>query len=91
MIPSASFRLLTQDNTIPGNKKDGFRFHHLIFIIAVTPIYPCIVQDGVENPAGRADEGFSGEILLVARLFADKNDFWVGRSLAENNLRGVAP
>lgn len=39
MIPSASFRLLTQDNTIPGNKKDGFRFHHLIFIIAVTPIY----------------------------------------------------
>ena len=39
MIPSASFRLLTQDNTIPGNKKDGFRFHHLMFVIMVTPIY----------------------------------------------------
>ena len=39
MIPSASFRLLTQDNTIPGNKKDGFRFHHLLFVIIVTPIY----------------------------------------------------
>ena len=39
MIPSASFRLLTQDNTIPGNKKDGFRFHHLLFVIVVTPIY----------------------------------------------------
>ena len=39
MIPSASFRLLTQDNTIPGNKKDGFRFHHLLFVIFATPIY----------------------------------------------------
>ncbi len=39
MIPSASFHLLTQDNSIPGNKKDGFRFHHLLFIIVATPLY----------------------------------------------------
>lgn len=39
MIPSASLHLLTQDNTVPGNRKDGFRYHHLLFIVAATPIY----------------------------------------------------
>lgn len=39
MIPSASLHLLKQDNSIPGNRKDGFRYHHLLFIIALTPIY----------------------------------------------------
>lgn len=39
MIPSVSLHLLTQDNSIPGNRKDGFRFHYLLFVIILTPIY----------------------------------------------------
>lgn len=39
MIPSVSLHLLTQDNSIPGNRKDGFRYHHLLFVIVLTPIY----------------------------------------------------
>lgn len=39
MIPSASLHLLSQDNSIPGNRKDGFRFHHLLFVVIATPIY----------------------------------------------------
>ncbi|MBK9522404.1 MAG: hypothetical protein KBA96_07330 [Rhodocyclaceae bacterium] len=39
MIPSVSLNLLTQDNSIPGNRKDGFRYHHLLFVIVLTPIY----------------------------------------------------
>ncbi len=39
MIPSVSLHLLTQDNSIPGNRKDGFRYHHLLFVVIVTPIY----------------------------------------------------
>jgi hypothetical protein len=39
MIASKALRLLKQDNTIPGNRKDGFRYHHLLFIIIVTPFY----------------------------------------------------
>lgn len=39
MIPSVSLHLLTQDNSIPGNRKYGFRFHHLLFVIILTPIY----------------------------------------------------
>ncbi len=31
--------LLGQDDSIPGNSKDGFRFHYLIFVIISTPIY----------------------------------------------------
>lgn len=39
MIPSDSLHLLTQDNSIPGNRKDGFRYHHLLFVMGVTPVY----------------------------------------------------
>lgn len=39
MIPSVSLHLLTQDNTIPGNRKDGFRYNHLLFVIIITPLY----------------------------------------------------
>ena len=39
MIPSASLHLLNQDNSIPGNRKDGFRYHHLLFLIVATPVY----------------------------------------------------
>ncbi len=39
MIRSAAQRLLHQDNTIPGNRKDKFRFDHLLFIMVATPLY----------------------------------------------------
>jgi hypothetical protein len=39
MIPSASLHLLSQDNSVPGNRKDGFRYHHLLFIVIATPLY----------------------------------------------------
>lgn len=39
MIPSSELHLLRQDNTIPGNRKDGFRYHHLLFVIVATPLY----------------------------------------------------
>ncbi|MBK6907125.1 MAG: hypothetical protein IPH08_08590 [Rhodocyclaceae bacterium] len=39
MIPSSELHLLKQDNTIPGNRKDGFRYHHLKFVIVATPLY----------------------------------------------------
>ncbi|MBK6636871.1 MAG: hypothetical protein IPG34_03840 [Rhodocyclaceae bacterium] len=39
MIPSSELHLLKQDNTIPGNRKDGFRYHHLMFVIVATPLY----------------------------------------------------
>lgn len=31
--------LLAQDNSIPGNRKDGFRFDYLLFLIVITPVY----------------------------------------------------
>jgi hypothetical protein len=39
LISSVSLHLLTQDNSVPGNRKDGFRFHHLLFVIFSTPLY----------------------------------------------------
>jgi hypothetical protein len=31
--------LLSQDDSIPGNRKDGFRFHYLTFAMIATPLY----------------------------------------------------
>ena len=38
-LSAASVALLAQDDAIPGNRKDGFRFHYLIFVLASTPVY----------------------------------------------------
>lgn len=32
-------QLWAQNNALPGNRKDGFRFDYLLFLIVVTPIY----------------------------------------------------
>lgn len=40
--------------------------------------------------AGRADERFAGEILVIARLLAHDHDVRIFRARAENRLRGVA-
>jgi hypothetical protein len=39
MIRSSAQRLLHQNNSIPGNRKDKFRFDHLVFIMIATPLY----------------------------------------------------
>lgn len=46
-IPATGYRfgeerhtfLLSQDDSIPGNRKDGFRYHYLIFVIVSSPLY----------------------------------------------------
>ena len=50
-----------------------------------------LIEGDVEDPAGRPDEGFSGNILLVARLLADEHDFRRLRPLAKYCLGRVAP
>ena len=39
--------------------------------------------------SGRSYEGMAGQILLIARLFADKQQLGPRRPLAEHRLRGV--
>ena len=50
-----------------------------------------LVQYLVEHLAGRPDEGFAGDILLVAGLLADEDDPRILGSLAEHGLGRVAP
>ena len=64
MIPTEALRLLEQDNSIPGNRKDGFRYRHLLFIIVVTPIYLWFelsfgvrLLDGISSGITPADPG----------------------------------
>jgi hypothetical protein len=38
-VTIAPEQLWAQNNTLPGNRKDGFRFDYLLFLIVVTPIY----------------------------------------------------
>src|SRR5947207_11656539 len=44
----------------------------------------------IEQRSCRPDEWLAGKIFLIAWLLADKNDARVGRTFAENGLRGVA-
>ena len=39
IVASDPASLLRQNNALPGNRADGFRYHHLRFMIALTPIY----------------------------------------------------
>ena len=64
MIPTEALHLLEQDNSIPGNRKDGFRYRHLLFIIVVTPIYLWFelsfgvrLLDGISSGITPADPG----------------------------------
>lgn len=50
-----------------------------------------IPQRPVKQHARRSDEGLTGKVLLVARLFADEHEARVRRSLAEHNLARVLP
>ena len=45
----------------------------------------------IQEVASGPDKWFAFQVFLIARLFADKNDFRVGQALAKNCLRGVFP
>ena len=42
--PDRAVHLLDQDNTIPGNRGDGFRYQHLLFIVILTPMILNIID-----------------------------------------------
>ena len=48
-------------------------------------------QPLVEDAPGRADEGLTGEVLLVAGLLADEDDLRALQPLAEHRLRPGFP
>src|SRR5690606_15342921 len=50
-----------------------------------------LLQDAVEQPAGRADERFACYILLVSGLLADENHTRFLPAFAEHGLRCVLP
>ena len=55
------------------------------------PLDAGVFEDRVENLAGRADKRLACDVLLVAGLFADKDDLCILRPFAEHGLCGVAP
>ena len=64
---------------------------HRVGDVGLLPRDAGFVEDGVEDLAGRPDEGLSGNVFLVARLLADEHDFRRLRPLAEHRLGRVAP
>src|SRR3546814_16243823 len=48
-----------------------------------------LVERAIEHPPRRADEGATGQILLIARLLADQHDRGADGAFAEHRLRRV--
>jgi len=48
-----------------------------------------LFQRSVEQASGRSHERMAGQILLIARLFTDKQQLGTRRPFAEDGLRGV--
>src|SRR3546814_2321622 len=48
-----------------------------------------LVEHAIEHPPRRADEGATGQILLIARLLADQHDRGADGAFAEHRLRRV--
>jgi hypothetical protein len=66
--PDRAVHLLDQDNTIPGNRGDGFRYQHLLFIIVLTPIYLWFeLAFGVRLLDGIGTSIAAGETDAIAR------------------------
>ncbi len=63
---------------------------HGVCYVHFTAIDARVDQSLIEQLAGRAYEGLSGQILLVARLFPDEQKASRGRAFAKNCLRGIA-
>ena len=71
----------------------GFPFEVLYSVGEVNfpAVNACFRQSLVQEAACRPDERFTFPIFLVSGLFANKNDFRVGRAFAEDGLRCVSP
>ncbi len=69
---------------------DKFEMFHAVGDIGPGAVDPGLGQSRVEHLSGRSDKWTSGEILLVARLLADKEDWRIERAFAEHGLGGVA-
>ena len=48
-----------------------------------------VLERGIEDAAGRADERLAGEVFLVARLFADQHEIGPARAFARHRLGGI--
>jgi hypothetical protein len=59
--------------------------------VSLFAIDTCLLERAIKQTAGWTDERFAGEILLVARLFADKHDACATAPFAENGLRSFLP
>lgn len=51
----------------------------------------CFRKRLIQEVAGGPDKRFAFQILLIARLFADKNNLRGRQAFAEHGLRGVSP
>jgi hypothetical protein len=57
--------------------------------IAAPAVEASLFEAAIEQPAGGTDKGPAGQILLIARLLADKDDLGFQRAFAEDDLRGI--
>ena len=64
---------------------------HRIGDIDPTAIDECGIQRFIEEFAGGSDKRMTGEILIIAGLFAHKQRSGGHGPLAENGLSGVLP
>lgn len=48
-------------------------------------------EGAVEQLAGGADEGFAGDVFVIAGLLADDHDAGIGGAFAEDGAGGVLP
>ena len=71
----------------PGRELEVFeRIRH----ITAPPVDPGLLQRAIQQLPRRTDKRVCGDILLVARLFADEDDVRSFRPLAENKVGRVA-
>jgi hypothetical protein len=70
---------------------------HLIFEVldrigdvAAVTIYASLFQALVEKAASGTNKRLARQILLIARLFSDKDDLGILRTVSEDEMSGVA-
>ena len=64
---------------------------HRVGDVGFFPVDAGFFQRTIKHLACGPDKGEAGEVLLVARLFADQHDLCMWRALAEHGLGGVSP
>src|SRR5205085_11727586 len=66
-----------------------FEMLHCVRDVNFFPFDPRFFEGAIKDFSSRPDKWFSGDILLVAGLFAEKHECRAFRSLADDRLRGV--